>query len=189
MCWRGLGRLSSVTDCAFSARSCVLGPLQGGTEGSSAFLEDTVDAAPWEPSSLPFSLVVFSGLPGCAAPPSSSSELLEGGAEERHGGTPPAAARVGRGGLTETAGLGGRGPMGRSGRVGFGWRTGSGRTGRLGSADDVDMVLGFMYVGGGSGLSRIAPSELAFLSSSSLFWLILVSAGGVLATPILCNIT
>lgn len=61
--------------------------------------------------------------------------------------------------------------------------------GCLGSADEVDMVLGFMYVGGGTGLSRIAPSELAFLSSSSLFWLVLVSAGGVLATPILCSTT
>lgn len=25
--------------------------------------------------------------------------------------------------------------------------------------DDVDMVLGFMYAGGGSGLSRIAPER------------------------------
>lgn len=93
------------------------------------------------------------------------------------------------------AGFDGRGAKGRSGMAGFGKRRGSGRMGSsavigcLGSADEVDMVLGFMYVAGGSGLSRIAPSELAFLSSSSLFWHILVSAGEVLATPILCNIT
>lgn len=37
-------------------------------------------------------------------------------------------------------------------------------------------------------MSRIAPSELAFLSSSSLL-LVLVSAGGLLATPILWSIT
>lgn len=33
MCWRGLGRLSSVTDCAFSERSCMLGPLHGDGDG------------------------------------------------------------------------------------------------------------------------------------------------------------
>ena len=45
---------------------------------------------------------------------------LEGGAEE--GRAPPTAGAVGvgRGGLAATAGLGGRGPMGRSGRAGFG---------------------------------------------------------------------
>lgn len=61
-------------------------------------------------------------------------------------------------------GLGGKGPIGRSGSGGRSVL--AARTGRLVS-EEVDMVRGFM--GGGSGwLSSIAPSELAFLSSSSL---------------------
>lgn len=70
------------------------------------------------------------------------------------------------------AGLGGNGPIGRSGSSGLSvrwksvtlWVT---RVGRLVS-DEVDIVRGFINVGGGSGLSSMAPSELAFLSSSSL---------------------
>lgn len=123
MCWRGLGRLSSVTDCAFSERSCALGPLHGdGVGGSSSFLGDGAEAAPRGPSRLSFCARLSAGLPSCvyALSCTPSTELLEGGAEE--GRAPPTAGAVGvgRGGLAATAGLGGRGPMGRSGRAGFG---------------------------------------------------------------------
>lgn len=60
-------------------------------------------------------------------------------------------------------GLGGNGPIGRSGSCGLSvrwksvtlWVT---RVGRLVS-DEVDIVRGFINVGGGSGLSSIAPKK------------------------------
>lgn len=64
-----------------------------------------------------------SGLPSivCALSWTLPAELLEGGAEEGRAPPPPAGeAGVGRGGLAAMAGLGGKGPMGRSGTVGFG---------------------------------------------------------------------
>lgn len=77
---RGLGRLSSVTDCAFSERSGALGPLHGDRDaGRTSFLGEGTEAAPRGYSCAGLSADVLSCV--CGGGWTLSAELLEGGAQ------------------------------------------------------------------------------------------------------------